>query len=155
MSLRTVRKNPLGKGGLCVDISSLVSASIDWLPQPCVCERFHGRFTPWCAELATMPQGLGWWLVVTSKVEAHGNVSEAMWVPSRRNLPRLHPVPSGTAQFPSAAMHKATNAIPPSQLTKQMTDRWKTSLGVWSPEGNTVKQKFYIHRSQEKSHWCS
>lgn len=47
-----------------------------------------------------------------SKVGARGNVGEAMRGPSRIDLPRLHPVPSGAAQFPSAAMHKNTNAIP-------------------------------------------
>lgn len=48
----------------------------------------------------------------TSKVGAHGNVGEAMKGPSRIDLLRLHPVPSGAAQFPSAAMHKNRNAVP-------------------------------------------
>lgn len=74
-----------------------------------------------------------------SKVGACGNVGEAMRGPSRGDLPRLRPAPSGAAQLPSAAMHKNTNAIPLSQLTKQMINRWKTSLRSLEPEGKYCK----------------
>lgn len=68
-------------------------------------------------------------------------MGEAMRGPSRRLLPRLHlhPAPSGAAQLPSAAMHKNTNAISFSQLTKQMINRWKTSLRSLEPKGKYHK----------------
>lgn len=66
---------------------------------------------------------------------AHGNGGEAMRGPSRRDLPRLH----RAAQFPGAAMHKNTNAIPVSQLTKQMINKWKTSLRSLEPKGKYPK----------------
>lgn len=55
----------------------------------------------------------------TSKVGVRGNVGEAMRGPSRIDHPRLHPVPSGAAQFPSAAMHKNMNAIPFFSVNKE------------------------------------
>jgi len=73
--------------------------------------------------------GLG----TTAKVGARGNMGEAVRGPSWRDLLRPHPEPSDAAQFPSAAVHKNTNVIAYSQLTKQMIN--KTPLRSLEPKG--------------------
>lgn len=51
---------------------------------------------------------------------------------SRSDLPRLYLAASVAAQFP---IHKTINAVPFPQLTKQMINRWETSLGSLKSQG--------------------
>lgn len=80
-------------------------------------------------------QGLIWRIDTMSGVGAWGNVGETMRGLSRTYLPRLHPAPSAAAQFPRAAVHKNTSAVPFSLLTKQMIRKRRISLRSLEPTG--------------------
>lgn len=85
-------------------------------------------------------QGLIWQIDTTSEVGAWGDVGEVMRAPSRTDLPRLRPAPSAAAQFPRAAVHKNTNAVPFSQLAKQIST-WRISLRSLEPKGKYPKSR--------------